>query len=761
MRIEPSKPVPMHPWKLLLWAAVASLLFGALNAGEILEDSLRTMRNSLHPQKASGDIVFVAIDEKSLREVGEWPWPRATQARLIDEATRLGAERIFVDLLYENSTDAQNDRVLAEALRRSGRSILATRSNLGTASQPEAADALPLAAFRQHSGLADVSLWYNYQNAVWSLDYNANRHGLSLRSFAAEMAKVRDRTGSFRIDYTTDLSSVPYIPASDLLAGRVPSNSVEGKTLILGHSAERLGDIKWIPGIGRKSGVFVHILGAETLMRGNPIDLGWLLPLSVTILLMALVFQRFDRTKSLLLSAAGTTLLLGPAFSERWLIFLDVTPALFAVLIVATRLAWVRWKSRGLTNSLTGLPNLAAFRAQRSIPDHPLIAAKVHNFAEIASSLDEVEEQELIRSIADRLKVARLDQAIYQGDEGLFACLVEGRLNLAHHLEALHALFRGPINAGGRSIDVAVTFGAEVGSDRPISNRLGSALVAADEAWNEGLRWKLHDPSRDQEVSWRLSLLSQLDAAIDNGEVWLAYQPQVDLLTGEVAGAEALARWTHPQKGPISPSEFIAAAEAHGRITKLTDFVLERAISSAAAINRRGHDFGIAVNLSARLLADDGLPDRVERMLRVHGLNPAQLTLELTETAAITEAYGGIDLLNRLKQLGVRLAIDDYGTGLSTLDYLKRIPADEIKIDQSFVRAIRVNRSDLIMVQSTIALAHSLNRKVVAEGVEDSQVLEELKNLGCDLVQGFVVGRPMSVRELVARLAHKQHRRVA
>lgn len=760
MRVEPSKTVPVHPWKPLLWAAVVSLLFGALNAGEILEDSLRTMRNSLHPQKASGDIVFVAVDEKSLREIGEWPWPRATQAKLIDEATRLGAERIFVDLLYENPTDPANDQILARALERSKRSTLATRSNLGTASQPEAVDTLPLPALSRHSRLADVSLWYNYQNAVWKLDYGVHRHGLSLRSFAAEMAKVTHGTGKFRIDYSIDLRSVPYIPASDLLAKRVPLQSVEGRTLIIGHSAERLGDIKWIPGVGRKSGVFVHVLGAETLKRGHPVDLGWLAPLLATVSMFALVVARSGRLKLSLPGGTAAILLLSPIASERLLIFVDVTPALLAVVLIAGRLVWLRWKSRGLTNSLTGLPNLTAFRAQQNA-DRLLIAARVHNFAEIASSLDETEEQELIQSIADRLRVARFDQVIYQGDEGLFAWLVEGKLNLAHHLEALHALFRGPINAGGRNIDVAVTFGAEVGSDRSISNRLGSALVAADEAWNEGLRWKLHDPSRDEEVSWRLSLLSQLDAAIDNGEVWLAYQPQVDLLTGQVVGAEALARWTHPKKGPISPSEFIAAAEAHGRITKLTDFVLERAISSAAAINRRGYIFGIAVNLSARLLADDGLPDRIGRMLRVHGLNPTQLTLELTETAAITEADGGVVLLGRLKELGVRLAIDDYGTGLSTLDYMKKIPADEIKIDQSFVRSIRVNRSDLIMVQSTIALAHSLNRKVVAEGVEDNQVLEELRNSGCDLVQGFVVGRPMTVRELVARLAHKQQRRVA
>ena len=164
-------------------------------------------------------------------------------------------------------------------------------------------------------------------------------------------------------------------------------------------------------------------------------------------------------------------------------------------------------------------------------------------------------------------------------------------------------MVRSPVAAGGRSIDLAVSFGAELGSTRSLSNRLGSALVAADDAWSEGLRWKYHDPARQEEVQWRLSLLGELDSAIDNGEVWLAFQPQLDLQRGEIIGAEALARWTHPTKGPIGPSEFIAVAEANGRIGKLTDFVLDRAIATAASINGRGIPFIMAVNLSARLLS--------------------------------------------------------------------------------------------------------------------------------------------------------------
>jgi EAL domain-containing protein (putative c-di-GMP-specific phosphodiesterase class I) len=256
-------------------------------------------------------------------------------------------------------------------------------------------------------------------------------------------------------------------------------------------------------------------------------------------------------------------------------------------------------------------------------------------------------------------------------------------------------------------------------------------------------------------------MLSQLDDAIDRGEVWVAYQPKLDLATKRIVGAEALARWTHPEKGPIAASEFVAAAEQHNRIGKLTDFVLEKAVTAAAQINKRGMDFDIAVNLSARLLTDKGFTLRLSALLARQGLAPRHLTLELTETAALAGSGDGLDMISRLRDLGINIAIDDYGTGLSTLDYLKKIPANEIKIDQSFVKSMADNRSDRLMVQSTIGLAHSLGRRVVAEGVEHRDILDLLVDMGCDIAQGFAIGRPMSIESLTKRLSTDRKRTAA
>jgi EAL domain-containing protein (putative c-di-GMP-specific phosphodiesterase class I) len=450
-----------------------------------------------------------------------------------------------------------------------------------------------------------------------------------------------------------------------------------------------------------------------------------------------------------------------PGFLEARLIFVDITPALFVLLIVGGVLTWRRFRVRGLVNPVSNLPNLNALRVNKSGREQALIAARILNYEEIVASLPANSERQLIEQIVSRLSVGAPKRTLYQGDGGIFAWFEEPKSPFGNHLDALYSLFRTPARVGGLSLDLAIAFGVEVGSSRSLATRLASALVSAEEAAHDGLKWKYHDPDSLQDASWKLSILSQLDAAIDRGEVWVAYQPKLELSTRRIIGAEALARWTHPEKGPIAASEFVAAAEQHDRIGKLTDFVLEKAVAAAAAINKRGIEFGIAVNLSARLLTDKGFTLRVSALLARHRLAPEHLTLELTETAALTDSGEGLEMIANLRGLGIRISIDDYGTGLSTLEYLKKIPANEIKIDQSFVKAMVDNRSDRLMVQSTIGLAHSLGRQVVAEGVEQRDILDVLAEMGCDVAQGYAIGRPMSLETLTKRISGDRRRQVA
>ena len=736
------------PWKLLLWTAVAGLVFGLIGFGEVAEDWLRVARNSFHRHSASGQTVILAIDDKSLHEIGNWPWRRSVDGQLIDKISEAGANRIFFDVNFSFPSNTTDDRAFAQALGRSGRVTLFTRSRSGAGSSPPTMVDPPLPQFAHNAKLATASFHYNYQNAVWQVLYSARLGQMTLPSFASDIAQVSGAPDTqFRVDYSVDPTTIPTFPAGDVLTGAIGSKQLAGKDVLIGIGTDVIGDTYFIPGYGKAFGVHVHAIAAETLRSGRPLDLGWFLTFALSLGAAALALSRKRLTTRLLvLGASAAAVLTVPAILEARLVFVDITPGLFVLLVVGTVLGWRRYRAVGLVNAISNLPNLNALRLNHAGRNQSLVAARILNYEEIVATLAPEKERQLIEQIVARLNVGSPGRSLYQGDNGIFAWFEEPGEPIGNHLEALYSLFRNPARVGNLPIDLTIAFGVEVGSGRSLANRLASAFVAADEAAHDGLKWKYHDPESLEDASWKLSMLSQLDEAIDRGEVWVAYQPKLDITTRRIIGAEALARWTHPEKGPIAASEFVAAAEQHNRIGKLTDFVLDKAIAAAAHINKRSANFNVAVNLSARLLTDKSFTLRLSALLARHGLAPNRLTLELTETAALANNGEGLDMISRLRDLDINIAIDDYGTGQSTLDYLKKIPANEIKIDQSFVKGIADNRSDRLMVQSTIGLAHSLGRKVVAEGVESREILDVLVALECDVAQGFAVGRPMKSR---------------
>ena len=317
-------------------------------------------------------------------------------------------------------------------------------------------------------------------------------------------------------------------------------------------------------------------------------------------------------------------------------------------------MGWSQFRKRGFVNEEFGLPNLNAFRSNREGRKNAVIAARILNYEEIVATLSPSKERQLIDQIVARLNVGSPNRPLYQGDGGIFAWFERSGQPFGNHLEALYALFRNPARVGPLPIDLSIAFGVEVGSGRSLANRLASALVAADEAAHEGLKWKYHDPELLENASWKLSILSQLDEAIDRGgKFGSPINPNLISRLGVLSERKHLRDGRTPKKGPIAATEFVAAAEQHNRIAKLTDFVMEKAIAGAAQINKRGVPFDVAVNLSARLLTDKSFTLRVSALLARHGLAPNHLTLELTETATLADTGDGLDMITRLRELGI------------------------------------------------------------------------------------------------------------
>ena len=745
---------------LLIWATIIAAICGVIELGQPVESLLRTNRNLLRKHDASGQIVVVGIDDKSLAELPGWPWPRSRHGALADALAQAGAKRIFFDLNFDAASTPKEDEKLEAALARNFGKIVLPTLEISDRVTQQRTIVTPLRRFARHAQLGFIGIHYDFRGVAWKLPFDTEFGGTRHPSFAAKLANVAGPPDqSFPIDYSIDVQSVPLISAVDVLKGRVKPSILAGKSVLVGATSHQLGDTFLAPAGGLLAGPYLHVLGAETLIEGAPKEWGWLPPFLVALALAAATWRlRSMGVRILILAGGVVTYLFAPLVLDGLRIYVDVVPALILLLITGGRLAWLRhraaFSAKAVLHPVSGLPNLAALKEAGIGHQRPLVVARITNFAEIASSLPADQERALIQQIASRLTLGSAGQKLFHGDEGVFAWFADDEMavTLTDHLNAMHGLFRSPVLLADTQVDLTIAFGVEGGSDRSASNRLGSARVAADEAAAMGLRWKEYDSARLKEAPWRLSLLSQLDTAIDAGELWIAYQPKLDIRTNRMTGAEALVRWTHPEKGPISPAEFVLAAEQSGRIQKLTTYVLERAIQAAAALNKRGVPFTVAVNLSARLIDDKSLPEWIAALLDQHGLAPEKLILEITETAALGTSAAHLDNLDRLRDLGVEISVDDYGTGLSTLDYLKKIPACEIKIDKSFVQAMHRSDGDRVIVNSTIQLAHSLGRRVVAEGVEDRETLYALERMGCDVAQGFYIGRPMPLRGLARQL---------
>jgi diguanylate cyclase (GGDEF)-like protein len=427
-------------------------------------------------------------------------------------------------------------------------------------------------------------------------------------------------------------------------------------------------------------------------------------------------------------------------------------------------------------DTLTGLPNRALYSerldqaikyASRMKTRLAVILMDLDHFKYVNDTLGHPIGDMLLREVATRLQrvvdrptdtVARLG-----GDE--FAILLPGdtvddaRRMAGDILRALEV----PMTVDGHSVDVRASVGVaaypEHGDES--ATLLRRADVAMYEAKRTNLPIAVWDDGYDRHSSNRLSLMTDLRKAVDENELALVFQPKVPLRAGGELQAEALVRWRHPDRGLITPIEFIPFAEQTGYIRAITQWVLKHAIAQCAVWRGQGLAINVSVNLSARDLIDAELPERFTALLGRSDCAASWITLELTESAILDDPGHAIENLKRLHALGCKLSIDDYGTGYSSLAYLRRLPLNELKIDKSFVSGMARDASDALIVRSTIDLAHNMGLSVVAEGVEDEATLEQLKTLGCDIVQGFFLSRPMAAAELPAWLRGSSWTRAA
>ncbi len=406
----------------------------------------------------------------------------------------------------------------------------------------------------------------------------------------------------------------------------------------------------------------------------------------------------------------------------------------------------------------TGLPNLHALeRVVEALSDFPegrvyVAALGIHRFDHVRGAIGYALAAQAVRMIGNRLAglapasgVARISTDVLG-----FAMIADGPEAALDDAQRLMAELEAPLRVGGDTIDVVLNLGLATlvrgGGSNDVIER---ASIALDQARVGRRKVGFFDAEAYGDPSSNLSLMSGMLDAIKGGDLELFYQPKFDLRGRQVTGVEALVRWRHPTRGLLAPSVFIPMAEETGHIRTLTEWVIKQAIADQALFARAGHRLAMAVNISGRTLGEEDFTDfALAEAARATG----ELVFEITETAVIENPEVALAMLDGFAEAGIAISIDDFGTGLSSLAYLKRIRGQELKIDMSIVQGVTESQRDALIVRSTIDLAHSLGLKVTAEGVETNACFQLLAAMGCDHAQGYLIAKPLQRNELLTFL---------
>ncbi len=420
-----------------------------------------------------------------------------------------------------------------------------------------------------------------------------------------------------------------------------------------------------------------------------------------------------------------------------------------------------------MTDSLTGLPNRAGFSDEveavigpNNRDDHAVMVVNLDRFSRVNACMGGLAGDELLISVARRLKGALRGRDVLSrlnGDEfGVLLTLDDGPTDALHVAKRIHAALANPFRLSDFEIRVDCAIGIAMGSDNDgdpedlIRNAQFAVKRSKQSGRTEVYHTRAFDIAREQ-----FSMETELRRAIETGALTLSFQPICDLASGKTTAFEALARWTNEEGHKLSPNDFIPVAEESGLIVPLGRWAMDEAAKTLAEWDKAaGGDCGVkvAVNLSAIQLQRDQVPTMVKSALDAHGVSGDRLTLELTESAIVTDPDRIAQTMKALKDLGTTLAMDDFGTGYSNLAYLQRLPIDLLKIDRSFVSGMLADRDKIAIVRAILSLAQALGMQTTAEGIETNELAQTLAALGCTYGQGFLYARPLEKDDAYAYL---------
>ena len=592
-----------------------------------------------------------------------------------------------------------------------------------------------------------------------------------LAAFA--FATIVTRTGGSPAAVATNLA----YPVADLLLLAV----VVVALTVLGRRAGRAWVLlgAGLLGFAAADTTLLFLIARNSYRPGGPLDAAW------AVAEVCLAFAAWAPSPDRVVEVGGSPRLAVPALctatslgllvyaTARPLSWVPISLSATCLVVSAVRTGVAFREMRSLldarrlarTDDLTGLPNRRHFleRLHASAVRDPgaefaVLVLDLDRFKEINDSLGHQAGDQLLQQIGSRLAGALRNGDVLArlgGDEFAVLLVPADEQQATRFAEQIRVELQRPVRLGHVRMHVEASIGIVISRDAVIdvAALLQHADIAMNRAKTTHSRCAVFDREVDGSASDRLQMVEELRTALKSDQLVLHYQPKLDLRLARVTTVEALVRWQHPTRGPLDPDAFLLLAEQAGLMRQLTTTVLGLALRQVKQFHRDGLPLGVAVNISPANLLDSELPAQVSDLLARHDLPATVLELEITEQSMVSDDHRAREVLHRLKTLGVKISIDDYGKGFSSLSYLQDLPIDELKIDKSFMAGLTSDPRVAAIVRSTISLAHALDLQVVAEGIEDAETLELLVACGCDIGQGYYIGRPMTAAALRTALS--------
>lgn len=735
--------------------AIALLLAAVLAVPvmTVVDDLAWIAVSRLMTRPVSGEIVLVSSDSGVALE----PDSSARRfARALDALDKLAPEAVIIEFPFSGD-DPGLAALQREVAQFSHPLVLSRRLPVGATGQLTF-DQPALRAEGSNTKTAFSNMMLDGFGHAWKLPYTISADGVTRPGLATAIAGALPRSGEFFVDYRFDVNDFQIFTLDQLTDGQIPPDALTGRRVVLSSTALRRNEAVKLPGLWRVPDIYIALFGAETLLAGPRPAFAWYWSWLAVGASLGFAILLPPLARRIVYGATAAAVVSSPviaAAAADAVVSVGAPVALLAIYFSA-RLRSV-WRARAAgTEAVSGLFNFQRLEEDFTPGHGRLIIARVDRYEEILASLDPARHREFIRQIAQRLTIGR-DVAIYTDSTGHFAWFEREESSINAHIGGLLALANAPVTVEGRSIDFACSFGI---LDTPMTKAraaISATTVAAETAAQRSSKMAWVSEQTSGDLQWQLGLHAALDQAIANHQIYLVYQPQCDLETDELLGAEALVRWHHPERGEIAPAAFIPQVESSGRLKPLTAHVVRLAAQAAGAMALSG--VRISVNISATLIADDDFVRLVKDNVEAGRAQPSDITIEITETARIVNHPRAARNLAQLREAGFSVSLDDFGTGEANLSLLVALPCDELKIDRSFVAMVAASHRARVIVSVLAQTALGSNMRLVAEGIETEEDRRILLDLGCTVGQGFLLAKPMQTTDFLKRAAAERIRR--